>query len=67
MPPKDRFPPQSMDPFYEAIERLDDTRGFQVLLNSYGKLIQRALYARKEPDEADASAAEKLLVLAWQT
>lgn len=53
-------PPLSMQPLLDAAHRIGD-QGVVLLVNSYANLIEKARFSRREPDEADAMAVERVL------
>ena len=63
-----RGPPLSLDPLFDAADRVGDTGAIRLLVNSYARIIDRARYSRREPTEKDATACEKvvdLVTLTW--
>lgn len=55
-----RSPPLSMQPLLDAAHHIGD-QGVILLINSYANLIEKARFSRREPDEADAMAAERIV------
>lgn len=54
-------PPLSLTPFYEAADRLDDSGAVRLLVNSWAKYVEKARYGKKEPNEREAGAVERLV------
>ncbi|UOH83283.1 hypothetical protein LQV05_006005 [Cryptococcus neoformans] len=54
-------PPLSLEPFYEAADRVNDSGGVRLLVNSWAKYVEKARYGKKEPNEREAGAVERLV------
>ncbi|KGB76721.2 hypothetical protein CNBG_2559 [Cryptococcus deuterogattii R265] len=54
-------PPLSLEPFYEAADRLNDSGAVRLLVNSWAKYVEKARYGKKEPNEREAGAVERLV------
>ena len=54
-------PPLALYSLTEATRQIDEKGALTVFVNSYTRLITAARYARREPDEADAAACEKIV------
>ncbi|WWC88951.1 uncharacterized protein L201_003866 [Kwoniella dendrophila CBS 6074] len=53
--------PLSLQPLLDASSAIKDNGAIRLFVNSYAKIIERARYGRKEPDQADAEAVEKVV------
>ncbi|WVN87690.1 uncharacterized protein L203_102878 [Cryptococcus depauperatus CBS 7841] len=58
--PRDH-PPLSLQPFFSAVSDVKDNGGIRVLINTWAQYIEKARYGKREPEEREAGAVEKLV------
>ncbi len=66
--PDIRAPPLSLNPLFEAADKIGDNGAIRLFINSYAKIIDLAWFGRREPKEEDAAACEKIVdvvLLTW--
>ncbi|ORY26356.1 hypothetical protein BCR39DRAFT_541490 [Naematelia encephala] len=61
MCPDATAPPLSLEPLFDAADAIQDNGAIRLFINSYAKMIEKARYARREPEEVDAAAVEKVV------
>ena len=59
--PTSTAPPLSLEPLFEAADRIGDSGAIRLFVNSYAKLINNARFAGQEPTESDAVACDKIV------
>ncbi|WWD16955.1 hypothetical protein CI109_101387 [Kwoniella shandongensis] len=59
--------PTSLQPLFSAADSFDDNGAIRLFVNSYAKMIERAMYAKYEPGEGEAAAVEKVVEIVLLT
>ncbi|KAK8864729.1 hypothetical protein IAR55_001985 [Kwoniella newhampshirensis] len=65
--PSSTSSPTSLQPLFTAADAFNDNGAIRLFVNSYAKMIESALYARQEPEEAEAAAVEKVVEIIMLT